>query len=211
MASTKVAVSGMLAVVKDVLHAAHIPGGETLGALLEAEVEKRNKATFDLLLDELAKGRDGGVRFDESDAADFVQMVLRLFDATQKGAARRNLRLLAQVIVGLKRCRAFQFDRFQRWANVVESLTRDEILVLGTAYRVLRDGVETDFRWQEIRQRLVPRTFAEQHELEAVCAALLRTGLVTPVSAFGGLAYRFSDSTKELGELAELELSAVSD
>jgi hypothetical protein len=93
-------VLAVTAMVKDVLDALHLPGGETLGALVEKEIEDRNKATLNVLLEELGKARDEGVTFEENDVHDFVQMILRLLDAINKGAARRNLRLMAQVICG---------------------------------------------------------------------------------------------------------------
>jgi len=100
--------------------------------LVEKEIKERNKRTFEILLEELQKVRDENITFAENEVHEFVQMVLRLSDAVEKGTARRNLRLMAQVIAGLKRNRAFEFDNFQRWATVLETLTRDEILVLGT-------------------------------------------------------------------------------
>jgi hypothetical protein len=192
----------MTAIVKDVLHALHLPGGETLGALVEKELRERNKTTLNVLLEELGKARDEGVTFEENDVHDFVQMVLRVIDATNKGTARRNLRLLAQVIWGLKRNRIFEFDRFQKWANVLETLTRDEILVLRKLYKLMpRHGDP----WSLLKDDLVPGTFRTNAEPESVCASLLRTGLVLPGSAFGGLVYRPTESLTELGGLAELE------
>jgi hypothetical protein len=191
----------VVAIVKDVLHAIHLPGGETLGALVEKEIKKRNDETLKALLDELQQAREEDIKFEEDDVHDFVQMVLRLLDAVAKGTARRNLRLMSQVIVGLKRNRLFEFDRFQRWANVLETLTRDEILVLGTAYRLMQ---HPEHPWAPLRSELVPNTFNTQGELDAVCASLTRTGLVIPASAFSGIAYNFSQDVRQLGQLAEL-------
>jgi hypothetical protein len=200
----------VVAIVKDLLHALHMPGGETLGALVEKEIEERNRSTFNMLLQELQKARDEGVTFEENDVHDFVQMVLRLLDAVSKGTARRNLRLMSQVVVGLKRNRLFEFDNFQQWATVLETLTHDEILVIGVIYRVMpREGAGDT--WSLLKAELVPKTFKTQEELEAVCVSLMRTGLIIPVSAYGGLAYKFSPSIKQLGALAELELAANDD
>jgi hypothetical protein len=193
----------VVAIVKDILHALHVPGGETLGALVEKEIEERNRSTFNMLLQELQKARDEGITFEENDVHDFVQMVLRLLDAVSKGTARRNLRLMSQVVVGLKRNRLFEFDNFQRWANVLETLTRDEILVLGGAYWLMKRGVEDV--WAGLKDELVPKPFKTQIDLEAVCAALARTGLLIPMSAWGGLVYRFTEGVGQLGALADLE------
>jgi hypothetical protein len=201
MSTSQARTLAVVAIVKDVLHALHLPGGEALGALVEKEIEERNKSTFNALLEELQQASQEGIKFEEDDVHDFVQMVLRLVDATAKGTARRNLRLMAQVIVGLKRHRLFEFDNFQKWANVLETLTRDEILVLGTAYRLMqREG----HPWQPLKDELVPKTFKTQGELDAVCASLMRTGLLLPASAFSGIAFNLSPGIKQLGQLAEL-------
>jgi hypothetical protein len=193
----------VVAIIRDLLHALHLPGAETLGALVEKEIEERNRSTFEMLLTELQKARDEGVTFEENDVHDFAQMVLRLHDAALKGAARRNLRLMSEVIVGLKRHRLFEFNNFQRWANVLETLTRDEILILGTAYRLKKKGVEDV--WAGLKEALVPEPFKTNVDLEAVCAALARTGLVLPASAWGGMVYLFNNGVVQLGTLADFE------
>ena len=62
-----------IAVMKDVFHDLHIPGGETVARYMEERVEKRRKE----------------------------DMALRLNKAINEGAAKHNLRLLAQIILGL--------------------------------------------------------------------------------------------------------------
>jgi hypothetical protein len=71
----------VVAIIKDLLHALQLPGAETLGALVEKEIEDRNRSTFEMLLTELQKARDEGITFEENDVHDFAQMVLRLHDA----------------------------------------------------------------------------------------------------------------------------------
>jgi len=201
--SSQIRALAVVAIIKDLLHTLHLPGAETLGALVEKEIEERNRAIFNILLQELQKVRDDDVTFEENDVHDFVQMVLRLDDAVSKGTARRNLRLMSQVLVGLKRNRLFEFNNFQRWANVLEALTRDEILVLAAAYRLIKGGVADV--WQALNKELVPDTFKTDVDLQAVCAALARTGLVLPMSAWGGMVYRFNKGVARLGALADLE------
>jgi hypothetical protein len=204
MTTSQTRVLAVIAIVKDLLHALHLPGAETLGALVEKEIEDRNRSTFEMLLIELEKAREEGMTFEENDVHDFAQMVLRLYDAVSKGTAQRNLRLMSQVIVGLKRHRLFEFNNFQRWATVLETLTRDEILLLGTAYRLKKKGVQEEV-WAALKEALVPEPFKTNADLEAVCAALARTGLVLPASAWGGMVYLFGDGVVQLGQLAELE------
>jgi hypothetical protein len=50
MPATEARALAVVAIVKDLLHALQLPGAETLGALVEKEIEDRKKATFDMLL-----------------------------------------------------------------------------------------------------------------------------------------------------------------
>jgi hypothetical protein len=213
MPTSQTSVQGVIAIVEDVLHALHVPGAVTLGALVEAQIKKRNQRTFETLLEEIKNARDEGVTFEENDVHDFVQMVLRLSDAVEKGTARRNLRLLAQVIIGLKRYRLFAIDNFQRWAAVLETLTRDEILVLGAVYRLMQREPRERYimLWGFLIGELVPKTFKEVAELQAVCASLVRTGLVLPAHAHGAEAYMFPETIKQLGKLTQLEAAALNE
>src|SRR5262249_23616191 len=74
---------------------------------------------------------------------------------------------------------------------------------LGTAYRLKNAGVQDV--WSALKEALVPEPFKTNVELEAVCAALARTGLVLPASAWGGMVYVFNDGVVQLGALADLE------
>ena len=136
-----------------------------------------------------------------------ADMVLRLGAAAAKGAARNNLRLLSQVIVGLKRHRSFEFDRFQKWANVLETLTRDEILVLARAYKIIKSERTDQTFWLLLKESLSGQFAAE--EIEEKVAGLMRTGLMIPSSGWGALVYEPGPSLAELGELAELERSSA--
>jgi hypothetical protein len=167
--------------------------------------EHRNRAAIDVLIAEVAKGKEEGIEFTEDDADEFVQTLLRFLSAVDAGAARQNLRLLAQVIFGLKRNKTFEYDKFSRWANILQTLTRNEILFLGAAYRLVKES-STQF-WKKITEAL-SNNFSP-HEFREVAAALTRTGLILPDSsgAIGasGIYYVASPALKELGQLAELE------
>jgi hypothetical protein len=111
---------------------AHKPPLATIKELVNAAFEKRVKDAKEVLIAELRKGADLSEIKTDKEASEFVQMLLRFSDAVQKGAARRNLQLLARVIRGLKNNRTLDSDKFQKWANILESLTRDEILLLAS-------------------------------------------------------------------------------
>jgi hypothetical protein len=94
--------------------------------VVERELEKRNREAFKVIISELERGASEGVSFGADDVSEFVRMVLRITDSISKGTARRNLRLMAHVIIGLKRNQAFEFDRFQKWANPRELFVRSK-------------------------------------------------------------------------------------
>lgn len=101
MPTSQERIRAIVAIAKDLLPG--VPGKDTFTALVEKEIRERDKRAFNAIVEELKKASDEGIEFEENDVHDFVQMVLRLLDAVAKGTARRNLRLMAQVIVGLKR------------------------------------------------------------------------------------------------------------
>lgn len=95
--------AGVTAIVSDLLAALGIPGSSTLGLAVSRASERRKRAAIDLLIEEVAKGKTEDIKFANEDADELVQMLLRFSSAVDVGAARQNLRLLAQVIFGLKR------------------------------------------------------------------------------------------------------------
>ncbi len=63
-----------------------------------------------------------------------MSLLYRYALAVRDGTARRNLRLLAKAMVSLaKRDRLFS-DEFNKYADVLSRMTRDQILVLGRYY-----------------------------------------------------------------------------
>ncbi|MGH6833995.1 MAG: hypothetical protein ACREC9_00255 [Methylocella sp.] len=192
---------GGTAIVTDVMAALSIPGSATLGLAVSRALQRRKQAAIELLLAEIAKGKREGIEFSNGDADELVQMLLRFSSAVDAGAARQNLRLLAQVIFGLKRNKTFEYDKFSKWANILQSLTRNEILFLGAAYGIINET--PDEFWKKIRESLSSNFSSD--ECNEVAAALTRTGLILPVSAYGRLAYVASTALKELGQLAEIE------
>src|SRR5262245_8022485 len=91
------------AVAGDVLSAFQIPGGNTLVAIAEAAVAKKRREAANILIDEIRGGHHGTINFDEHDLDPLIDIILRFSKAVGEGAARENLRLLAQIIVGLKK------------------------------------------------------------------------------------------------------------
>ena len=101
------------AIAGDVLSALSIPGGSTLALFATSYLAKKRKEAAEILISEIAAGRHGPVNFDNEDIEPLIDIVLRFSKAVADGAARENLILLAQIIAGLKKRRAFDPDRFK--------------------------------------------------------------------------------------------------
>lgn len=110
-------------VAATVLEIFHLPGATMAMKIAEAVLDKKRRDTADILIEEIRKGRHGEINFDEHDVDPLIDIILRFSKAVSEGAARENLRLLAQVIAGLKKNRALESDRFRRWASILEDMT----------------------------------------------------------------------------------------
>jgi hypothetical protein len=201
------------AIAGDVLSKFGIPGGNTL-ALAGVWLDERRRAAADVLIDEVSKGHHGAIVFEEHDVDPLIEIIYRFTKAVADGASMDNLRLLAQVIAGLKKNKALDPDKFRKWANVLETLTRDEVIVLGIAYRT-RKAVQdagpeaaNDF-WQRLEKSLETSRYSKG-EVQALCGSLLRTGLLIALSGYGGLVYMDTPWLGELGHLANLEAPIAS-
>jgi hypothetical protein len=82
-----------------------------------------------ILIEELERGDANPADVDDVDEA--AAMVFEYANAAERGAARRNLRLLAQVLAGSIITKPIYADEFLRWSRILADLTREEILVLG--------------------------------------------------------------------------------
>ena len=200
-----------MAIVGDVLSACQIPGGNTLSALAVSHIEKRRQEAASILIEEVSKGLGEGARFEEYEVDPFIEIILRFSKAVSEGAARDNLRLLAQVIVGQKKNKALDGDQFRRWCGVLEHLTRDELLLLGIGYAISKEQrssqsdekAENTF-WQELDKRMQAGGY-EAPEIVAIAASVSRTGLFVPVSAWGGMIFVPSPWLNKLAGLCDID------
>jgi hypothetical protein len=200
------------AIAGDVLSAFGLPGGNTLVSVAEAYLAKKRKDAAEILIQEIASGRHGPVNFEEEDVEPLIEVILRFSKAVEEGAARENLVLLAQVIAGLKKRRAFDPDKFRRWCRIIERLTRDELLVVGLACRIeketRKDGEkQADTFNAELRQALEEAGYQEL-ECEALLMGIGSTGLLSSASAWGGLVYVPTPWLSDVAELADFEMHA---
>ena len=186
-----------------------------MGAAYESWLNKKAKEAHGILIAEISKGR----RLSNDVAPDtFFGLLHRYLNATKQGAARRNLRLMAQVLAGsLEQDCPFEPDKLASFAELVSDLTRDEIKFLAVFWsshiessksplETIDPNISAEERVQVSTQamaleRLVPGICATKLDFSALGGSLTRTGLIVAQSVYGGTRF---DITPRLAELAQL-------
>ncbi|PHR19309.1 MAG: hypothetical protein COA37_17935 [Hoeflea sp.] len=174
-------------------------------------MEERQKKAVDTFLAELSNGYHGEIGFEEADIDPLISILLRYSKAASDGAAIINLRLLSQVVLGLKKNKTLDDDNFLRWCAVLEHLTRAELLMIGFSIVIDREfqvKSKDDPRrvfWQVLKQRMEAGGYSPS-EISSLAASVGRYGILVPVSAFGGLNYEASDWLRQLGDLVDTQL-----
>ncbi|NPU12053.1 hypothetical protein HL666_14875 [Bradyrhizobium sp. 83002] len=197
------------AIVSDLLSLAQVPGGSVLGKLGDRYLEQRRAEAAKILIEELSKGSSEPINFAESDVDPMIEITYRFAKAVADGAAKENLRLLAQVIAGLKRNKALDPDKFRKWANILEQLTRDELMLIGKAIAIRRKitaagiGAPNDF-WQQLTSEMTAGRYSRD-EINSLCTAVCRTGLLIQLSALSDVYYTAMPWLDELAALADVE------
>jgi hypothetical protein len=151
-------------------------------------MKRRAKMASEILLDELSRG--SALIQDVADADEAVAMIFEYSFAAQRGAARRNLRLLAQVFVGLlKQTPPLYADEFLRWSSVLADLSCEEIILLATLHKhwdANRDEQNANRPFDAAKAELVGKgkTFSTSEEMHSTAAALVRTGFLMLLPGF---------------------------
>lgn len=186
-------------------------GGKMIGgSVLKKLLEKRAAAARDILIDRLAKGKEKLKDLPEDDAAAIIYRYMR---AAEEGAARLNLKLLADVIAGQDAKPGFYANDFLLWADILSGLRREEILLLGIMHREARainyklEGDEKPKFWHHCKTKLELERGIPTAEIDRIGGALLRTGLLDFLSGLygGGQAFLPSTRLQKLAEMADLE------
>ncbi len=183
----------------------------SVGHLLHEHLNNRAREAQDVLLDQLRRGEGPPVQAASAD--DGIRVIYRYQLAVQEGAARRNLKLLARVIVGLGRHDRLFADEFNKYAEALSRLTRDEILVIGGLHKRRKaeelkqgKGTSTHQWWDKAVSDLVPSSFETEEHVVAVCCSAMRTGLVITPRDFDSTGeYATSPIMDEVEELADFE------
>ena len=173
--------------------------------------ERRINESFSVLLDELRAGEIG--ELDVANQDEVVAICHRFLIAARDGTARRNMRLLARALVGLAKQDRLYSDEFNKYADTLARLTRDQILLLGRYHAMWVEEIEqsTDQEeararaWKRLNNQLVPTEFPTADHIISICAQAAGLGLLNMGSAFGGLIYRPSPILLEIIDLADFQ------
>jgi hypothetical protein len=181
-------------------------GGAATGLLLSYQRKRADEARA-ILFEALKRAEITDLDVASSD--DAAGVVIRFLRAALEGAARRNLKLLAQAIVGKLKVGKLTADEFLWHADILASLSREEILVIGTMYDSYKRGSEQDraeaHYWMLTKQGLGKGSMGSEERVQAVAGRAQRSGLVTSVSSYGAVAYRITPLLLEIAELVDFQ------
>jgi len=186
------------AFLSDALALAAIPGAALAGLFAERALsqwtEKRIARAREILLSEV---RAGNVTLSEDQIEEGIGVYFRYQRAALEGAARINLRLLAQEISTMNNSGKFSAQEFLYDADMIATLREKEILLLARMFKIHDEMAPKP--WDENRhvtgaakrleKELVPSVFSTTNELKAWSAALSRTGMVMLMPGFDGGTY----------------------
>jgi hypothetical protein len=170
--------------------------------VLAAYQAKRIAIAREEVLREIGRGRTWTIA-DDAQAA----MALRFLRAAQEGTARLNLRMMAQVMFDDDVEQTFAPDEFKSHADILASLSREEVIVLAHFIRADRDpSIEPANLWRTIEATVAALpAFENATTVKAHCAALGRTGWVLPQSAYGSLTYGMTPLLLKVSRLIDWE------
>jgi hypothetical protein len=137
--------------------------------------------------------QSGTRKLDEADPPDAAAILFRYQRAAEEGTAWLNLRLLAAVFAEQVTHRSIAADDFLYLADILAPLKRDEVILLGTMFRLRGDGAEPPKSPRDVQieaiEELVPDVFKNAEYFMATAISLLRTGLLVasaPPTTYGG-------------------------
>ena len=194
----------------DALSALGIPAN-TATNVFRAFMRRRTDEGSDILLGALRAGEIDSLHAANEDET--IAVMYRYLLAVRDGVARRNLRLLAQAMVGLfKRDRLFS-EEFNKYVEILSRLSRDEILVIGTLHRFRKEEerrqgplVGTGQYWSKAMKELVPDQFPTEEHVIAVCCSGMRSGLLfTPRDFDSAGSFASSPIMDEVAELTDFQ------
>lgn len=185
----------------------------TVTQLIGKVIEKRRSEAIKVVVDELRSGE-----FDISKVMspeDSVAVCLRILRSAEEGVARRNLRLMAQVInAKAGYSEVLYASEFLKYSRILESLSREEIYFLARLIYWQKNppspkesgsASPESLIWECLKADLVGAgsAFPDEASLRAIAASVTRTGFVVAESTWGGIIYAGSPFLAEVARLVD--------
>ena len=190
----------------------------TIGSLWSLHIEKRLVASRDILFDEIEQGIFSNIPSDDK-----ISLMHRYAQAAMNGTARINLRLLAQAINSLakgeKLAKPVYANKFNRYAQSLETLSEEEIKILAKLYHMREEqkeyvdknkvpipGMQGSYS-ERFETNLEYSDIENKEKTMASLCALLRTGLIyqTGIGALRTIQYELSPFFDEIIQLVDFE------
>lgn len=200
------------AITADAMALAKLPGSSLAAVAIGSFLRRRDEQARDILFEELRTGSIDPPKVISAD--DTIAVVYRYLRAAREGAARINLRLLAKAIAGQYRLGHLVADEFLAQADVLATLTRDEIIVIGALYRVYLEQMtehannpqlEFENPWTVAKRRLTSNGMDGDVVRTAITMAQ-RTGLLSVGETMDELGtFRPSPRLIELGKTIDFQ------
>ncbi|MFV0626145.1 MAG: hypothetical protein ACK5N8_02190 [Alphaproteobacteria bacterium] len=175
--------------IADALSLVGIPTG-AMSEIYKAYQQEKIEKARDILLDEVKEGDFSSIGADER-----LSIIHRFMLSSINGNAKINLRLLAKLINSLlnggKLEKGLYSSQFSRYAQILETLSYEEIQTLALLYKLKKDsekekigGFQT-FAKQEMRDPSpyyvkARETYSDINEFNALIYGLQRTGFIIP-------------------------------
>ncbi len=181
---TKISVSA----ISDILSLFGIPSS-SIQELWNAHCERKLAESRDILFEEITEGNFNHIADDDK-----ISLMHRYTLAAMNGAARLNLRLLAKAINSIANGEQLPSpiyaNEFNRYAQILETLSDEEIHLLAQLYKMREDNLEYIRLHDEPPKGINADYFTKLiagyeysqpekiKEIKARACALLRTGLI---------------------------------
>ena len=183
--------------ILDILSLFEIPTS-SIQELWKAHCERKLAESRDILFDEITGGNFNNIADDDK-----ISLMHRYTLAAMNGAARLNLRLLAKAINSIAKGEQLPSpiyaNEFNRYAQILETLSNEEIYLLAQLHKMREDDLEYIKLHNEPPKGINANYFTKliveyeyshpekAREIKATAGALLRTGLVSQEGVgFGG-------------------------
>lgn len=178
----------VVSVISDILSLFKIPTS-SIQELWNAHCENKLAESRDILFDEITQGNFNNIADDDK-----ISLMHRYTLAAMNGAARLNLRLLAKAINSIANGEQLPSpiyaNEFNRYAQILETLSDEEIQLLAQLYKMREDdlkyirlhneppkGINADY-FTKLLTNYEYTTPEKVKEIKAIAGALLRTGLI---------------------------------